>query len=335
MVNMKKALVTFAIGDRYKAEFELFRPSFERYCKRHNWDLIVLEKPLEPTDDKRFIICQKLLINCQPWSKDYDVIVWADSDMWFTDACPELPTPSPGKIGICKEGVLGHKCLFDTVKNRRSWGTEQEYYTKYGLSDGPDWLINAGLMVFRTDFDVLPFYNGLKEFYKSVPERAPDGTLNHYDQPWLGWKFYQDNCYEFLDWRLDVVWPNYRAMFVEPYSRPDDLLVPMYNLMDFAWSIHFTDREDIDVLLFIRERILNYRNKTLIVEDHEVPVAFCTFVRACKFKQIVLRSSLERLRSFIPLNQYGWVIPKNIIIDPSWEGDGVRLQEVVPIQVSS
>jgi hypothetical protein len=68
----RKALVTFAIGEKYQKEFQNFKPSCERYCEKYGWDFIEVKELFEPVDERRFIICQKLLIACQEWSKKYE-----------------------------------------------------------------------------------------------------------------------------------------------------------------------------------------------------------------------------------------------------------------------
>lgn len=328
-MTSKKALVTFTIGDKYKKEFELFRPSFERYCQRYSWDLIVLDQPLDDNEERKHIICQKLLINCQPWSKDYDVITWIDSDQWITDTCPEFPTPAPGKIGISLEGVMHNDLLYDIVKRKRSWGSLKEYYKKYGFDDGPEWAMNAGLMIFRTDFDTREMYNELLKFCKTVSDRADNGTLNHYDQPWLGWKFFNDDCYEIIDWRFNMVWPVYRAIFAEPYDAPHSLIIPMKTIIDMAYTLHFTDREDINVLSYIRDNVLPLGGKTLIVEEHEVSKAFSACIRICNFKKIIIRTDdISKLKLNIPISQYGWVIPDYVICSLTESGD-ITVDEVV------
>lgn len=318
----RKAIVTFVVGDKYQQDFEIFRPSVERYAKKYNWDFIVLEEFFEPVKDRRYIMCQKLLITQQEWSKKYDVIAWVDSDMWFTENCPELPVPSPGKIGISKEQLFHNEVFQREVCRRRGWqNSNKEYYSMYGLDDGPDWCMNAGLMVFRTDFDTRPMYEEMVSFVEKFPVRAENGTLNNADQPYLGWKLYQQNTFEFLDWRFNVVWPIYRCLFVEPYDNPDYLVKPMNNLMDIAYTIHFTDREDTNVLIYLLERIHRFNNQTLVVEKHELETFNKWFVRFIKFDKVIFRCSDEELlNSGFHINQYGWALPKNFVFSHTEQG---------------
>lgn len=322
----RKAIVTFAIGEKYQKEFQNFRPSVERYAAKYGWDFIEVKELFEPVEERRFIICQKLLIACQEWSKKYDVIAWVDSDMYMTENCPELPVPSPGKIGICIEQLMHHECLQQKVCERRSWQLKaSEYYDRYNMcsAECPDWIMNAGLMVFRTDMsdDIRAMYDEMVEVVRKIPERAENGTLNHYEQPYLGWKLFKDNSFEIMDWRYNIVWPVYRCMFVEPYDRLDDLVKPMANLFDFGYTIHFTDREDIDVMCYVRDKILPMREKTLVVQQNEMMKAFSSAFRICKFKKVIVRTEPNILQMMCPLQQYGWVIPNSIVCSKDEQGD--------------
>jgi hypothetical protein len=297
----------------------------EAYCAKYNWDLIVLEELLDPLGERRFIICQKLLITSQPWSKDYDVIVWIDSDMWITENCPEIEVPD-GKIGICTEELVHRPELQLLLHKRRGWQLDPaEYYARYGFTEGaPNWLMNAGLMVFQpkhhTEY-LLDVYNKMIERVKSIPERDSQGTYNHYDQPYLGWRFHQDQIYHVLNWRYDVIWSCWRGLFHEPYDNPNQLVAPMRNLMDIAYTVHYTDREDVNVLNFVK-KILPLAHKTLVVEEAEIPMMFSAIVRACNFKTIFVKTAdMNRVAMVCPLNQYGWRLPKNIVPDLEAKGD--------------
>ena len=307
-------MVTFAIGEKYQKEFQNFKPSIEAYCKKYDWDFIEVKELFEIVEDRRFIICQKLLIACQEWSKKYEAVVWVDSDMWITDNCPEIPTPAPGKIGICIEQLMHHECLQVEVCNRRSWQTRAgDYYKNYGFEpdECPDWLMNAGLMAFRTDMDIRPLYDEMVEMVRKIPECAENGTLNHYEQPYLGWKLFKDNAYEIMDWRYNIVWPVYRCMFAEPYDSANEIVKPMVKLFDFAYTVHFTDREDLAVFEFAK-KITNFSKQNLVVSGKKAYGIFSSIIRLCNFKNIYVVPSIDPIKEFCPLAQYGWVFPKNI-----------------------
>jgi len=80
----KKAVVTLAIGLKYEKLFKEFcEPGLIEYCKKFNYDLICLTKPLDNTEraKNRSPAWQKLLILSQTWSSNYEQIVWLDTDI--------------------------------------------------------------------------------------------------------------------------------------------------------------------------------------------------------------------------------------------------------------
>ena len=81
---MKKAIVTLTIGKKYENLFNNYsKKNLEKYCQRFNYDLIVINKNLDDSkrSRERSPAWQKLLILSQEWSKNYDQIVWVDSDV--------------------------------------------------------------------------------------------------------------------------------------------------------------------------------------------------------------------------------------------------------------
>ena len=306
-------MVTFAIGEKYQKEFQNFKPSIEAYCKKYDWDFIEVKELFEIVEDRRFIICQKLLIACQEWSKKYEAVVWVDSDMWITDNCPEIPTPAPGKIGICIEEAMHCWDIQKKVHEKRGWQLDnKEYYERFGFKeDTPPWIMNAGLMVFRTDFDIRPLYDEMVETVRKIPVQSENGTLNHYEQPYLGWKLFKDDSYEIMDWRYNIVWPVWRCIVAEPYDSVNELVKPMTKLFEMAYTVHFTDREDLAVFEFAK-KITNFSKQNLVVSGKKAYGIFSSIIRLCNFKNIYVVPSIEPIKEFCPLAQYGWVFPKNI-----------------------
>ena len=95
----------------------------------------------------------------------------------------------------------------------------------------------------------------------------------------------------------------------------------MTNLFDFAFTVHFTDREDIDVMCYVKDKILPMREKTLVVEQKEMMKAFSSAFRICKFKKMIFRCDPKILQMFCPLQQYGWVVPNHIVCSEDEPGD--------------
>ncbi len=81
---MNKAIVTLTIGKKYEEMFTNYcKDNWQKYCEKFDYDLIVINKPLDISkrSKERSPAWQKLLILSQEWSKNYDQIVWIDSDV--------------------------------------------------------------------------------------------------------------------------------------------------------------------------------------------------------------------------------------------------------------
>jgi hypothetical protein len=304
---MKKALATFVIGDEYTEFYKRFRESHVRYCKRFNWELIEMTEPLDKESDKKSIIAQKVIFGT---FTDYDTIVWIDSDVWITDNCPEIETEDPTKIGVCKHTVYGSEQLQSYVNSCRSWDLGGDYYNSYGLENGiPEF--NAGIMVFhpKVHSDYLKeIYKGLLDFTSTIGTVDKNGNYLHYDQPYLGHKFFVDNVYEVLDWRHNSVWPVYRCILAEPYMNKTDLVRPMKTLMNYVWSVHFTDREDIDVLEFVK----NMESKDVVLTQEEIDKGILFDPIFMLHNHNIKVPAGTQLK--FPSNQYGFVKPRNITL---------------------
>jgi|LakMenEpi03Aug12_release.lakeMendotaPanAssembly.Ray.scaffolds.fasta_scaffold00501_19 hypothetical protein len=304
---MKKALATFVIGAEYTEFYKRFRESHVRYCERYNWELIEISDPLDNESDRKSIIAQKVLVGT---FEDYDTVVWIDSDIWITDDCPEIETVDPTKIGVCSHTVYGNTALQEYVAKKRGWD-ENNYYKSYGLSDGIPH-INAGLMVFHPkshSWYLKDVYRDLLDFVSTVPKTDKNGNYEHYDQPYLGHRFFVDDIYEVLEWRHNCVWPVYRCILAEPYLSQGALVRPMKTLMEYAYSVHFTDREDIDVLEYVKG--IKSQDVTLSQDDIDNGILFEPIFRLHNHNITVPAGTCLKF----PANQYGFVKPKNICID--------------------
>ena len=85
---MKKyAIMTYAIGDKYKKRLEPLIPHFESYANKCNADFIIIDNYIDK-EMKRNFYCQKMLLP-SIYSK-YDWIVWVDSDIIINKNAPSI-----------------------------------------------------------------------------------------------------------------------------------------------------------------------------------------------------------------------------------------------------
>jgi hypothetical protein len=305
---MKKALATFVIGDEFKEFYKRFRESHVRYCERFNWELIEMTEPIIEVKCRKDIGTQKILVGT---FEDYDTVVWIDSDVWITDNCPEIETRDPTKIGVTLEAPFGSLDVYDLVKKRRQWGTVKEYYELYGYTEPGLPNLNSGFIVFHPKVHaeyVRKIQNEMLEFAKGIPEIDKNGNHMHNDQPFLGTRLMKDDMYEVLDWRHNCIWPVYRCLLAEPYVNQIELVRPIKTLMGFAYSLHFTDREDIDVLEFVK----NMESKDLVLSQDDIDkgILFDPIFRLHEHNIKVPEGTQLKF----PRNQYGFVNPKNISV---------------------
>ena len=162
---MKKAIVTLAIGTKYENAFNAYsRHSWQTYCEKFGYDLIVIKEALDETDraTKRSPAWQKLLILSQEWAQKYDRIAWLDSDIIInnyqaTDICEGIPVH---KIGAVDTYAIPTRELHDIALQslQKYWEENNcpyvdalnpsEYYTKRGIPGHDlDAVVQTGVIV--------------------------------------------------------------------------------------------------------------------------------------------------------------------------------------------
>ena len=151
-VGNKRALVTLAIGQKYRDLFDEYaKDNFLAYCKRFDYDLICITEPLDQSDraQRRSAAWQKLLILSQPWSKNYTQILWLDTDIIINlnnakDIAENVPID---KISAVNQYAIPTKELYQIAFQRyylNHYGeiptdnnlSPSSYYKNHNLSGG-------------------------------------------------------------------------------------------------------------------------------------------------------------------------------------------------------
>lgn len=165
-----KAIVTLIVGKKYEEMYEKYcRKSWEDYSEKYSYDLILLKDSLDNSQRSRnrSIAWQKLLILSQSWSKDYEQIVWLDSDIIVNSRnAPCVASLVPiNKIGGVESYSIpskeiykvGQKRSFDRISDEDSnfikCPTPESFYINRGIpGHGIQEVLQTGMFVCSPKF---------------------------------------------------------------------------------------------------------------------------------------------------------------------------------------
>jgi hypothetical protein len=222
-----RAIVTLAIGDSYVANFMRHtRPTWERYCRKHGYDLILLTEPIDPKRDatRKSIHWQKLLIGTIPQLREYAGLAWLDGDILINDRLAPclFSQVRGGGIGVVDGSdwfyraddvfnIHSRYLLLNYFMKRKRGGTLPrgvdkvtitdgdlaEYYRFLGFPGRAERMINTGLFVFspaaHSDF--------LVEVYRKY-----DRDFMDFENTPLSYELQAGGRAEYIDKRFNVVW---------------------------------------------------------------------------------------------------------------------------------
>lgn len=228
---MKKAIVTLTIGESFERFFnELCRDNWREYCEKYGFELIVLNTPLDNTEraQKRSPAWQKLLILSQPWSNNYERIIWVDSDILINskNAYDIIENVPINKIGAVSAYSIPTREIFDISIKRmyESWDRSgvkyvnnlkpSEYYLNRGIPGGDlDDVIQAGVFVCS------PKYH--KDIFEKVYYDYEDlrGNEYNYENPYLSYELLVADKVHWISNRFNFCVQELFAAFY-----PDELL---------------------------------------------------------------------------------------------------------------
>lgn len=212
MVDNIKAIVTIALGNRFIRMTRNFcQKNWEEYARKHNYDLIFIEEPLDNTEraQKRSASWQKLLVCSQEWAKKYERIVWVDADVLINPNAPDISEGIPiDKIGAVNETQQPTKDQHHKAIKRmyRVWGKDglvfnesyhvPDYYKEYGIYCNFHDIVQCGIMVWSPQHHA--------EFLKSVYDNYEDhdNRLNYEMRP-TSYEILKNNLVHWLDPRFN------------------------------------------------------------------------------------------------------------------------------------
>lgn len=258
-----KALVTLAVGEAYVANFhKTVRPTWEPYCQRHGYDLVLLDAPIDPNLDpgRKSIHWQKLLIGLLPGLRPYKRLVWIDGDILInhTQAPCIVSAAAEDRIGVVDisddfrvpDDVFNQHARFlllNYLMARRvdpatppavvTDGDLPAYYRRLGFPLRAERFINTGILV----FDPARHASFFAECYAKYDKDFPD-----YENTPLSYEIETSGLADYLDGRFNLIWAqevarHYPFLFDLTGFGADQALVRTCVNTAFrnAWFLHF------------------------------------------------------------------------------------------------
>lgn len=192
----KKAIVTLVVGEAYIERWnKLCSENWRAYCRKHAYDLILLDQPLDNSSraKNRSPAWQKCLVLEQPQVRQYERIVWLDSDILFNpkdapdfcDGVPEEgvgavdsfadPSPEENKLALQRFWDVNHS---SPINVPGEYNTPEDIYRSFGPPvEVLPRMLNAGVLVvspkrhnaiFRHVYDAYDD-RGNPSYYENVP----------------------------------------------------------------------------------------------------------------------------------------------------------------------
>jgi hypothetical protein len=205
---VKVCLVAVAIGQRYLEEYtRLFMPSHTNYAKKHGYDFRVIDDFLDKKHTGyKTISLNKILVCSQPWSEQYDFVVFVDADVLINIRAPPIHacTDFGDKIGIADEYGQTDKDTLQDVQYKLNWGNgASDYYAKSDFNIQTDKMLNTGVLVFQPR----KHRSFLDSIYEKYIDIAVDHSLGfHFEQAMIGYELQTQNKFVLLPKQFNSIW---------------------------------------------------------------------------------------------------------------------------------
>ena len=160
---MNKAIFTLATGV-YKDLWDVYaRPTWQAFCDRHGYQLVVLHEPLDTSSRAvgRSMAWQKLICHEHPRLQGFDQLIWLDADIVVNPSAPDPCLKADLElINCCLEFDWG--CDPQLAPIAQAWRDQQSrafeeqhpghcfqgYPQLWGFGEGAGPLINTGFLLF-------------------------------------------------------------------------------------------------------------------------------------------------------------------------------------------
>ncbi len=242
--KMKVLFITLAIGDKYLQSYNLlFRKSQEEYARKHGYDFMVISNFISsntefPIPHPHLISFQKILVCSQPFSSQYDVIIFVDADILINVAnTPALHNILQwgDNIGIVDEYSQPTPELRIQVQRNNKWEeSATDYYKLAGLSINTEKVLNTGVLIMQPKKH--------SQFLLNIYNKYAKQAINHprgfgYEQSCIGYELQINHNYILLDNKWNALWLIYKGIggkykiFQEMYN--DNYFIHLAGKCDF------------------------------------------------------------------------------------------------------
>jgi hypothetical protein len=217
MPKRDKVIVTLAIGDQYlKPWKEICEANWRQYADRYGFDLVCFTEPLDTSERarKRSPSWQKCLVLGQDSIREYERVVWIDSDMLINNVGAPCVTDAVPveKVGAVQMYVHPTPDLHVAFLERmfEYWGasairnlTAEEYYTARGMPGGVKESLYNAVMVLSPKWH----REVLEKVYYEYDVKG--GKTWHDEMPPTSYELCRSNSVHWIDGRFIVDWSEY------------------------------------------------------------------------------------------------------------------------------
>ena len=243
---MKVLLVTIAIGEQYLQQYNmLFRESQAKYAFNHGYDFKVITDFLDKNNQYTSTISfNKILVCSQPWSNNYDFIIFVDADVYININSPPIHNyvDYEDLIGVIDEYDQPSKEKRLAIQKIMNWEiSAPEYYKLCDLNIQTHMVFNTGLLVLQPRKHRI----FLETIYNKYIKRSITHKRRfHFEQSCIGYEIQKSGVYKIIDNRFNALWGLTKILNTHNIS-----------LHDFCrqnYFIHFAGHVDLDKVPYLQ-----------------------------------------------------------------------------------
>ena len=207
---MNLLMVVIAVGAEYREQYRrFFEPSHREYCRRHGFDVHVVETHIDPQGDQAPVVLQRLLICSLPQAAAYSHVAHVDADILINPAAPSLldAVGQTDAVAIVDEFSQPSPELRLRVQKRRGWELQAaDYYELGGFHLETTQVLNTAVMVAQPAKH-RALFEALYERGKREMPGNPRGL--HYEPALVGSALQSRSLVKVLDNRWNALFPIY------------------------------------------------------------------------------------------------------------------------------